>query len=138
MIMRKTLQGAVFVLTAPIAGLLASVSHADEVSFSSAQVEQGEALYVQYCQVCHGTKLDNGQFATPIKGFFFSNSWGGKTLGELARYTWEEMPKGNGKSLRVEEYIATIAFILSNNGIEAGDVPMSEDFSALDAIPLSF
>ena len=118
--------------------LLSSFSYSQELTFSSEQVEQGNAIYVQHCQICHGTNLDNGQFATPIKGFFFEMKWGGKTLGELARFTWEEMPEGNGKLLDVEEYIAAVAFILSKNNIEASDTPMSEDFNALDGITLPF
>jgi len=118
--------------------LLSSFSFSQEITFTSEQVDEGNGVYVQHCQVCHGTNLDNGQFATPIKGFFFERKWGGKTLGELARFTWEEMPEGNGKYLRVEEYIATVAFILSNNGIEASATEMSEDFDALDGIMLPF
>ena len=118
--------------------LLSSFSFSQDITFSSDQVEQGNSIYVENCQICHGTNLDNGQFATPIKGFFFEMKWGGKTLGELARFTWEEMPEGNGKYLRMEEYIAAVAFILSKNGIEAGDTPMSEDLDSLDAIMLPF
>ena len=47
--------------------LLSSLSFAEDLTFSSAQVEQGEDLYIEFCQVCHGTQLDNGQFATPMK-----------------------------------------------------------------------
>ncbi|MFL2840915.1 MAG: hypothetical protein ACJ0BT_03665 [Pseudohongiellaceae bacterium] len=118
--------------------LLSSFSFSQDVVFSNDQVEQGNNIYIEHCQICHGTNLDNGQFAAPIKGFFFERQWGGKTLGELARFTWEEMPEGNGKYLRIQEYIATVAFILSKNGLEASDIPMSEDFSVLDEITLPF
>lgn len=123
-------------ITATILLLISSLSFSQEITFTSAQVDQGKEIYVEHCQICHGTNLDNGQFATPIKGFFFETKWGGKTLGELARFTWEEMPEGNGESLRVEEYIATVSFILNENGVEAGNTAMSEDFEALDAITL--
>ncbi len=118
--------------------ILSSTGLAQDINFTAEQVDLGRDLYVQHCQICHGTNLDNGQFATPIKGFFFEMKWGGKSLGELARFTWEEMPEGNGKFLRVEEYIATVAFILSNNGIDAGDTAMTEDFDALDEVMLPF
>ena len=51
--------------------LLSPFSFAQEITFTSDQVERGNAIYVEHCQICHGTNLDNGQFATPIKGFFF-------------------------------------------------------------------
>jgi len=72
--------------------LLSSFSFSQNITFTSEQVDEGNGIYVQHCQVCHGTNLDNGQFATPIKGFFLERKWGGKTLGELATFTWEEMP----------------------------------------------
>lgn len=117
---------------------LSSISFSQEITFTNTQVDDGKEIYVEHCQICHGTNLDNGQFASPIKGFFFSMNWGGRSLGELARFTWAEMPEGNGESLRVEEYIAAVAFILNENGIEASDTPMSENFDALDSIMLPF
>lgn len=118
--------------------LLTSVSTAQELSFTDAQVESGEALYDEFCVMCHGDNLENGRFGTPLKGFFFANRWKDRSLGELARYTWEEMPEGNGKYLNMDEYIALIAFILEANGLEPGDTAMSEDFAELDTITLPF
>lgn len=129
----KMIQKALVAIFFAGAGCLAS---AQEISFTAEQVDRGRELYVSMCQVCHGTNLDNGQFATPIKGFFFANKWGGKSLGELARFTWEQMPEGNGKSLNVNQYIDALAFILNQNGFEAGDTPMSENFEELDPITL--
>ncbi len=108
-----------------------------QITFTTEQVANGQAIYTSNCQVCHGSNLDNGQFAGPIKGFFFQRAWGEKTVGEFARYVWEEMPKGAGKSLRQEEYIDTVAFILSNNGFEASDTPLSTSFEDLDNLSIA-
>ncbi len=107
---------------------------AADISFSEQQVRDGEAVYRQHCQVCHGSTLNNGQFAPPITGIFFQRSWNGKSLGELARLTYNEMPPGGGRSLRIQDYIASLAFILEANGFEAGTEPMSTNLDALDEI----
>jgi mono/diheme cytochrome c family protein len=117
---------------------LANLVQAQEITFTTSQVEEGVSLYQEFCVECHGDRLDNGRFATPIKGAFFENRWQGKSVGELARFTYEEMPEGNGKYLYIEEYIALIAFILSENGFASSEIAMSEDFAELDAISLSF
>lgn len=118
--------------------MLTGMVQAQELTFTDAQVDTGIALYEEFCVECHGDRLDNGRFATPIKGFFFTNKWGGKSLGELARFTYEEMPEGNGKYLNIDEYIALIAYILSENGFTSSGTALSEDFSELDGITLSF
>lgn len=117
---------------------LSGLSQAQEITFTDSQVDEGIALYEEFCVECHGDKLDNGRFATPIKGFFFANRWEGKSLGELARFTYEEMPEGNGKYLRIEEYIALIAYILSENGFSSSESSLSEEFEDLDVLTLSF
>ncbi len=117
---------------------VASMVQAQEITFTEAQVDEGVALYEEFCVECHGDRLDNGRFASPIKGFFFANRWEGKSLGELARYTYEQMPQGNGKYLNMDEYIALIAFILSENGFASNGTAMSEELTELDGITLSF
>jgi len=115
-------------------GLGASSITSAEITFTPQQVSNGAAIYQQHCQVCHGSNLSNGQFAPPIKGAFFQRRWQGKSLGELARLTYEQMPPGGGRSLRVQDYIASIAFILEGNDFEAGTEVMSDDFNVLDEI----
>ena len=111
---------------------------AQEVTFTEDQVGTGAALYEEFCVECHGNNLDNGRFGTPLKGFFFENRWKGRSLGELARYTWEEMPEGNGKYLNIDEYVALVAYILEANGLESSATPMSDDFTTLDGVTLPF
>ncbi len=47
------------------------------------QVTAGQSAYVQNCAGCHGSNLDDGQFAPPVKGTAFTAQWGGKSVGDL-------------------------------------------------------
>jgi len=88
-----------------------SVTAQETVHFSTDQVEAGQAIYRETCQICHGNRLSNGQFGTPLRGSFFRNNWKGKTLGELLQHTWEKMPPDNVQSLSREQVASVIAFI---------------------------
>ena len=106
------------------------------IPFTREQVDRGNATYIQYCQICHGTTLANGQFGAPLRGSFFRNNWSGKSLGELVKYTYESMPPDNVMSLAPEQYAEVVAFILDANKVPASDMPISGDFKAMGGIML--
>jgi mono/diheme cytochrome c family protein len=108
----------------------------DGVMFSSAQVEEGQTLYQETCQICHGNRLSNGQFGTPLRGSFFRNNWKGKTLGELVQQTMEKMPPDKVGSLTAEQATNVLSFILSRNDLEPGETAMSTDMATLNAVAL--
>lgn len=108
----------------------------DVLVFSTTQVEKGQTLYRETCQICHGNRLSNGQFGTPLRGSFFRNNWKGKTVGELVQHTMEKMPPDNVGSLSIEQATNVLSFILSRNDLEPGDTAMSLDMNALNAIAL--
>ncbi len=112
-----------------------SVTAQETVHFSTDQVEAGQAIYRETCQICHGNRLSNGQFGTPLRGSFFRNNWKGKTLGELLQHTWEKMPPDNVQSLSREQVASVIAFIFSRNNLEAGEIPMKPDPSQATPLP---
>ena len=88
--------------------------------FSSTQVESGRLEFAAKCQTCHGAQLQ-GTGAPPLKGRSFSLQWNGKTLSAFYSYVHKEMPLGNPESLKRQEYADIVAFILSQNGLPAGD-----------------
>jgi mono/diheme cytochrome c family protein len=112
-------------------------THAQEaIAFTAEQVESGQTIYQETCQICHGNRLSNGQFGTPLRGSYFRNNWQGKSLGELVQHTWEKMPPDNVQSMSREQVTQVLAFILSRNDLEAGDTAMSTDMDRLNSIPL--
>ena len=106
------------------------------ITFTEVQVNDGQNIYKETCQICHGNRLSNGQFGTPLRGNFFRKNWAGKSLGELVQHTWEKMPPDNVKSLSLEEVTAVLSFILSRNELPASSTAMTTEMDTLNAIPL--
>jgi alcohol dehydrogenase (cytochrome c) len=86
-------------------------------SFTAAQAAAGPSAYAQNCAGCHGTDLDNGEFAPPLKGTAFSAQWGGKSVSELLDYISTKMPPSNAGALGDATYREIAAFILQSNGV---------------------
>jgi mono/diheme cytochrome c family protein len=108
----------------------------ESIQFTLDQANAGETLYKLNCQACHGSRLTNGQFGTPLRGSFFRNIWKGKSLGELLQHTWEKMPPDNMMSLTREQVTNLVAFIFSRNDLEPGKIPMvSDPEQATDTFP---
>lgn len=104
---------------------------AQTITFTKQQVDAGQALYKEICQLCHGTTLANAQFATPLKGEAFQDKWKGKTVGELLTFVYEKMPPDKLKSLSTDQYNNAVAFILSKNGISATDTALDTKQSSV-------
>src|SRR3954447_12360361 len=107
---------------ASVVGLCISSSAGADGSgwFSDAQVQSGRLQFAAKCQTCHGAQLQ-GTGAPPLKGRSFDLQWNGKTLSALYNYVHTQMPLGNPDSLKLQEYADIVAFILSQNGLPAGD-----------------
>jgi len=73
-----------------------------------------------------------------LAGDAFRASWSGKTLGELHEYVRTAMPLGAGGSLTDEAYAAVVAFLLAQNGVEAGELPFDPAQEEQLALPLGF
>lgn len=111
-------------------------AQAQQSGFSAAQVEAGNIVYKETCQLCHGTTLSNGQFGTPLRGNYFRKKWGGKSVGELLQFTQDSMPPDNKGGLAAEQYAAAVAYILSRNDIAPGATALPADPAASIDVPL--
>lgn len=119
-------------------GLISSANADQTINFTLEQIDSGKALYQDHCQICHGTRLSNGQFGTPLKGAYFRKAWGEKSVGELLSFVYESMPPDDVKSLSHQEYAEVLAFILSNNRFDASDTAIVGDVSTLNQIIMSW
>jgi mono/diheme cytochrome c family protein len=99
----------------------------ESIQFTLEQANAGETLYKLNCQACHGNRLSNGQFGTPLVGSAFRKIWKGKSLGELLQHTWEKMPPDNMMSLTREQVTNLVAFIFFRNDLKPGETPMVSD-----------
>jgi alcohol dehydrogenase (cytochrome c) len=131
--------------TAAAAGLFAVALHlpvrldAQSVAsptYTPAQADAGGDTYRQSCATCHGARLDDGEFAPPLRGSTFLQKWGGQPVEALRSYTETKMPPGAPGSLGEEKYVELDAFLLRQNGVAPGTRPLPSDAAALDAMLL--
>jgi alcohol dehydrogenase (cytochrome c) len=105
-----------------------AVTQAQEraLSFTSEQAAAGQAAYAANCITCHGPGL-NGPQGKPLKGPEFMQKYGGKSPAVLFEALRTTMPTGRPGSLDLPTYAALTAFLLRENSIVAGEVPLPAD-----------
>ncbi len=111
------------------------------VVFSDDQANQGIAVYEAFgCGNCHGQDLrgdiDIGGFgdAPPLTGQGFQRRWFGQNLGALFAFLEEEKAPIAPDGMNPNAIIALMAFILAENGFQAGLEPLPDDLSLLRAM----
>ena len=95
--------------------------------YTKEQATRGKTIYGSMCISCHAGM---GNHTGPL----FRNRWGGYGLQELFGYISDNMPKNDPGSLKPEEYVAVIAYLLEMNGMPAGNAPLPVDTATLRAI----
>lgn len=100
--------------------------------FTQAQVDRGRWEYGAKCSSCHGAQLQ-GTGAPPLKGPEFSAQWNNKSLKDLYAFVHSQMPLGYPDSLNSQEYADLVAYVLSNNGLPAGQEELTPQ-STMDRV----
>ena len=127
--------GLVAAFSGNIPGFL---SHAQQqsqqvASYTLAQAAAGEAAYQQQCAACHGDNLEGFELAPSLSGNFFTRRWGGKAVSELAAEL-RRMPPEQVDGLDDRVYSNILAYLLQQNGAEAGDNPLPSEVAAMNEI----
>lgn len=92
--------------------------------YTEEQAETGEALYEANCLTCHDKKYFRPVF----------KAWNGQPLGLLFDLMAASMPQNNPGSLPDEEYVAILAYVLSQSRYPAGDTELTNGDRELDEI----
>ena len=100
---------------------------ADKV-YSTAQADRGEARFKTSCSSCH----------TPssFSGGAFAERWSGQTIAAPFDFVSNAMPENDPGSLKAEEYVSVLAFMLRVNGYPAGDAELPTDPASLKQIAI--
>jgi mono/diheme cytochrome c family protein len=82
--------------------------------FSAAQVQAGQAVYAEHCARCHGSDFGGDP---PLTGGF-AEGYG--TVWALYQYVSQTMPLDHPGSLRDQQYLDAVAYVLDGNGYPTG------------------
>ena len=92
-------------------------------SYTTAQASRGATVYGQSCISCHGANLQ-GESGPALSGKSFELAYGGGTAAQLYDFISRQMPQDKPGSLSQRQYLDVTAYILSRNGIAAGEAPL--------------
>lgn len=110
-------------LALPIA---ASSAWAEPGPFTQAQAQDGQTKYNNHCATCHRPSLTGGT-GPALTGDAFKSKWGGKPIAELRKNIHDTMPPSAPGSLPDDQLDPIVAWILSKNGMQPGDKPLSAE-----------
>ncbi len=91
--------------------------------YSSAQMTRGRTAYNRHCRGCHLDNLQGDGVEPPLVSSLFLDMWREDYLASLFDFMQTRMPRGrNAKpgSLKEQEYLDILAYILERNGFPAG------------------
>ena len=94
--------------------------------FSVAQALRGQRIFQQVCTECH----QPAEFSE--SGYL--NAWVGQSVGDLFDLIRDDMPYDNPGRLRLRQYVDIVSYLLSINGVPAGDEEMKGDERTLRQI----
>lgn len=95
--------------------------------YTEAQARHGSEVFSANCVQCHGAKLQ-GQAGPALAGKSFEDSleYSKMSAKQLFSFISSQMPYNDPGSLKKEQYLQVLAFILKKNGYPAGSTPLSE------------
>jgi mono/diheme cytochrome c family protein len=102
--------------------------------YTSAQADKGKALFGENCAKCHGGTLDGNDEIPPLKGAHFMADWETQSVAELIARVHSTMPMDNPGKLNTESSTAVVAYLLQQNGMPAGNAPLTDGTAAQSRI----
>jgi mono/diheme cytochrome c family protein len=97
--------------------------------YSAEQADRGKAVYKRACSQCHALDFYKGDVMKP---------WDGGTVSDLYDVVATLMPQDNPASLKRREYVDVLAYILSLNGMPAGEQEMPSKAADLKTIRIKW
>ncbi len=89
--------------------------------FTDAQAQRGETVYKAKCGFCHRDDLKGSvDGGPPLRDQQFVGRWEGLPLSEMLKVISEEMPENDPGTLKPQEYLDIMTFLLKFNGFPAG------------------
>jgi mono/diheme cytochrome c family protein len=105
--------------------------------YTSAQAARGKEPFERSCARCHNIELAGSQRGPALKGNAFWSKYDNENLSSLFMFIRDTMPQ-DGPSLLSDEIKADVlSYIMSVNGMPAGNTELKADLRALDEIKIA-
>jgi mono/diheme cytochrome c family protein len=144
--MTRTILAVCAVLTMCLGGASVAVPSAQQAAgekkvwdgvFTSAQAARGKVPFEGSCARCHNVELAGSQRGPALKGNAFWSKYENESLSSLFLYVRDNMPQ-DGPSLLADNVKADIlAYIMSANGMPAGNDELKADVRALEGVKIA-
>jgi mono/diheme cytochrome c family protein len=92
--------------------------------YTDAQAKTGAAIYQTQCSACHGAKLE-GITGPALAGDDFMSKWSGQTADDLRDVIATQMPLTAPGSLKPDEVLSVLSYILQQNKYPPGDAALT-------------
>jgi cytochrome c len=103
--------------------------------YTSEQAARGEAVYKKECTLCHSDNLKgNIDGGPPLRGKEFFTRWNNQSMNDMISLISEIMPNDEPGSLKRQEYVDIVTFLLKFNGFPAGATELPVDEQGLTQI----
>ncbi|HKK07424.1 MAG TPA: c-type cytochrome, partial [Gemmatimonadota bacterium] len=118
---------------------VAACGPAEPSYFTTEQAGRGAVVYRDHCAACHQPDLRGGGFAVPLAGRGVLAGWEARklTVDDLFYVVRATMPPGGFGSLTTEQQLDVVAYLLQQNGLRAGDRPLTSDATYLAGLELT-
>jgi len=124
-----------FVLAAAFMGTAGAAMAASPALYTADQAKAGAAAYATSCAMCHGADL-SGAAGPALMGPSFAGPAIKATIGSVFTQLTGQMPAGQPGSLTHEQYEDVMAYILQQNGYQAGAVKLDYTAALASTVPL--
>jgi cytochrome c len=109
----------------------APTSETEPPTFRAEQPERARDLFADHCARCHGPALRGIGVAPSLAGANFLERWGGERVSDLFWVVDALMPLDDAEAIQGQDAADLVAFILAENGFDAGDEALPPDEAAL-------
>ncbi len=103
--------------------VIASAANLAPATFLASQAERGHQIYENSCGACH----QPGQ----LVGQGFVEQWNDRRIGDFFTLVRSSMPVDNPGSMKEDEYLAVVAYLLQANHGPAGPDSLKADTSVM-------
>jgi mono/diheme cytochrome c family protein len=101
--------------------------------YSAAQAGRGGKLFQDKCASCHAPDASGGD-APALKGSEFAVNWNDLSLGDLFDRIRVSMPMDAPGTLKPEEIVDILAFLLKSGDYPAGQADLAADVARLKGV----